>query len=593
MPVPVACRSKRIGRRQGRPPIFPATALLRTVLACLSVVGVRSACAAAPACPADGGGLRLPLCIPAGNASTRLDRRPTAQDDSRAGYAEGDLWQAQGQVWRAASVQAGAARWVGLKTGRPGDAFGAHTVFAGGPMQMVTGYAGPVLDLAVLVSGQRRTRTIAVRPDGTFDGGALDAALAERDPGTDAIVLRIYDQSGHGNHLTAIPGREVAHIGAIRIAGHETISWGEDNGPGGFVIPDSLTVPANGFFFGTTGMYASSNTASGAYPVPVLLGGRKGGRAFKLFTGSYTLDGFVHLADPNSPDQKTGLVVTNSPAAFGVTAEPGGYDLMSGNAISSYRSAVPAGTLAGGYVGYNADGGSWYSQGRNTGQWTGIVIADGGISDGSLRDFRASAAAVGNFMPQLKSVLIAIGDSRTEGYQVQDGLNWPVLMQRKARYQSYNFSVSGATTRQMRAALPAADALARRASTRVAVIFGGFNDQLETNHIPVAETIATLGMIVKNLKTYGFTVAIVDEANTDGAPRQPIQDAVRTGAIPADVEVDPFAAGQPLYSVENRTYWQDDDTHPTALGQAFLAEAIWAKVGPRLAPAPPGPETRR
>ncbi|GBQ87746.1 hypothetical protein AA13595_2228 [Gluconacetobacter johannae DSM 13595] len=578
----------RAGNKVGRQQARAATVAWHAALLGLSVAGGGAAYAAAPACPPDGGP-RSAICIPAGDAAAAgLDRAPTVRDDAGAGYAEGDLWQAWGQVWRAASVQVGAARWVALKTGRPGDAFGAHTVFAGGPMQMVTGYSGPALDLAILVSGQRRGRTIAIRPDGTFDSGALDAALAEKDPGTDAIVMRIYDQSGHGNHLTAVSGREVVHIGIIRIAGRDAISWGEGNGPGGFVIPDSLKVPANGFFFGTTGVYASSNTASGAFPVPVLLGGRNGGPEFKIFTGSYTLDGFVHLADRNSPDQKTGLVVTNSPAAFGVAAGPGGYDLMSGNAVSAWRAAVPSGTLAGGYVGYNADGGSWYSQGRNTGQWTGIVIADGGLSDTALRDFHASAAASGNFMPQLKSVLVAIGDSRTEGYRVQDGINWPLLMQRKGRYQSYNFAVSGATTRQMRAALPAAAAVARGAATRVAVIFGGFNDHLETNHIPLAETIANLGMIAKNLKTYGFTVAIVDEANTYGALRQSIRDAVRNGAIPADMELDPFAPDQPLYSVENHTYWQGDDTHPTAQGQALLADAIWAKVGPLLMRAPNG-----
>ncbi|GAA4486353.1 SGNH/GDSL hydrolase family protein [Gluconacetobacter asukensis] len=557
------------GRSNPRGIIFWSACLL------LSAIGPAMA---AEDCPVPGAPEMT--CIASG--SIPVGRPPYAHDDSRAGYAVGDLWQAGGQVWHAVSVQPDAARWDPVPVVRPGDPFGIHTVFAGGTMRMIANYTGPALDIAMTVSGRVLQRTIAIRPDGHFDAPALEVALATRDNGTAVLVTRIYDQSGHHHDLTAIPGHAAAHIGAVRIAGHDVISWGERNGPGGFSIPADMALPRDGFFFGTTGMVASSNSASGAYPVLATFG--QGGQAVRIFTGSYTLDGFVHLGDANNPDQRSGFVLPSSPVAFGIGSGPNGYRLVSSRAIVAHPSVIRSGTLSGGFIGYGGEADAWVAQGRGTALYTGIVIADAAPSDDMLLAFQASAAADNHDLPQQRTVFVAIGDSRTEGYQLADGGNWPVLMQRMARYHSYNFAVSGATTRQMLAALPAAGAAASGAARRVAVVFGGFNDHLEQSNIPADETVAKLATIVKTLKGFGFTVALMAEANTSGPRRVAIADALRRGRIAADLVIDPFAAGQKLFNVEDRRYWQADDTHPTDAGAAMLADVVWAHVRPLLSP---------
>ncbi|MFS3134705.1 SGNH/GDSL hydrolase family protein [Gluconacetobacter sacchari] len=511
------------------------------------------------------------VCV--ASAADPLARVPGMSDDSRAGYAPGDLWQAGGRAWRALSVQPGAARWAPVPVARPGDVFGRHAVFAGGTMRMIGGYAGPALDVAATIAGRVRQRTIAIRPDGRFDAPALEDALAARDAGTALVVTRIYDQTGHHHDLTALPGHAVAHIGAVRIAGQDVISWGEENGPGGFVIPADVALPRDGFFFGATGMVASSNSATGAAPVLATLG--QGAGAFRVFTGSYTLDGFVHLGDANGPDQRSGFVLPSSPAAFGIGGRPDGYRLVSSDAIVAHRSVIGPGTMAGGIIGYSG-------QARGTALWTGIVMADAAPSDEMLRAFQASAAAASRDLPQQRSVFVAIGDSRTEGYLLADGGNWPLRMQRAARFRSYNFAVSGETTRQMRAALPAVGSAAWGATRRVAAVFGGFNDHLEPDALSVGETVANLATIVKTLKTYGFTVALIAETNTGGSRRDAIADAAGRGTIPADIVIDPFAAGQPLFNVGDRRYWLADYTHPTAAGASVLADAVWSRVEPTL-----------
>ncbi|WP_087608085.1 SGNH/GDSL hydrolase family protein [Komagataeibacter europaeus] len=520
------------------------------------------------------------VCIPApDHAGGGLDRAPRRDDDSRRGYGAGDLWQASGRVWRAVSVAPGDARWENVAVRLPGDAFGSHTVFAGGPMRLVSGYAGPALDIETVSAGQMVITTLAIGGDGRLDTVALQRALSARDPGTFANVVRVYDQSGHGNHITATPGHHVVHIGAVRVGGIDTLSWGEENGAGGFVLPEGLKVAADGFFFGTTGTYASSNSGNAAVPMPVLLGQAGSGREFKAFIGSYTLDGFVHVADTRSPDLRTDLVITSSPAATGVAAGPGGYTLQAGNAHVTLPGMLPGGTLSGGYIGYNADGGPWFVQGRNTGQWTGIVIADHAPTTAQTQDFAASAAAAGDYMPQLRDVFVAIGDSRTEGFRVHDGRNWPYLMQRFARYQSYDFAVSGATTRQMLDMLPAAETVARGAARKVAVVFGGYNDHLPAYHIPAADTVGNLKQIVSRLKAAGYTVAIIDEAQTGGSPRAAVHDAIAKGTIGADITIDPFAAGQPLANVLDHETWDPDTTHPNQAGHEVMAKYVWDRIG--------------
>ncbi|AQU86406.1 SGNH/GDSL hydrolase family protein [Komagataeibacter nataicola] len=547
------------------------------VLACITAMAVGSlpALGMAAQCPPDDhkGG---ETCIPANSAVDQgLNRPPGTDDDVSRGYAPGDLWQAGGRVWRATSVTPGGAQWAAVSTSNaPADTFGAHAVFAGGPTRMVSSYSGPAVDIETTAGGQTVATTLIIRPDGTLDTETLHRVLAARDAGTFATVTRVYDQTGHGNHLVATPGHHVVHIGAVQVSGQETLSWGENNGPGGFVLPQTLRVPANSFFFGTTGTYASSNSGYSAFPVPLMLGQK--GQEFKVFMGSYTLDGFVHVADMRSPDQRTDLIISNDPAAFGISATPNGYRLENGNNHAMLGGALPASSFSGGYIGYNADGGSWFEQGRNTGQWTGIVIADQDATAEQEQDFEAAAAVAGDHMPQLRDTVVAIGDSRTEGYGLSDGTNWPYVMQRYARYKSYNFAVSGATTKQMLDMVPAAEALAGHPGRKVAVVFGGFNDHL--HHIGTGETVHNLGHITSRLKKAGYHVAFIDEANTQGAPRKALTNAVEDGKITADTELDLFSSGEPLADVLDQTKWLADTTHPNQAGHDIIARNVWENI---------------
>lgn len=506
-------------------------------------------------------------------ATAGVARAPVATDDATQGYAVKDLWQACGHVWRAASVRPRAARWEPVfSSGLPADAFGQHTLFAGGTVRMVSGYTGHALGVTLTMQGQPQNITLDITADGRLD----DVPLNQRDRGTYAVVTRVYDQSGQGHDLLAVPGKAVVHVGEAEVNGMPALSWGEQNGPGGFMLPPDLHVDSESFFFGTTGVYASSNSGYAAYPVPLLLG--EAGRAFKVYFGGYELDGFVHLADSTNPDQRTSLVITNAPATFSVWAHGATYHLQSGNmpAVGHGRMNVPS--LKGGYIGFNADGGEWFSQGRNTGIWTGLVLADHVNDSNAVEQFRVAAVLQGQQMPQVRPALVVLGDSRSEGFRVADGRNWPRLAQAYGQYQSYNLAVSGATTRHLLGMLPAAAQVAAHSGNHVAVVFGGYNDHLSQNHIGYDETLINLGKVIQSLQALRYYVVLVAEAPTDPVLRSKVMSAQAAGTLRPDTIVDPFASGSVLSNPGNTQYWDKDFTHFTAEGQAELASLIWASI---------------
>lgn len=498
-------------------------------------------------------------------------RAPTPADDAAQGYAVNDLWQACGHVWRALSVKTRAAVWRMVpSSGLPADPFGQHALFAGGTVRLVSGYTGHALDVTLTVQGQAINQTLDITA-----GGALDTTpLRARDTGTYAVVTRVYDQSGRGHNLEAVPGKAVVHVGEVEVNGQPALSWGEQNGPGGFTLPAGLSVDASSFFFGTIGAYASSNSGYAAYPVPLLLG--QEGHEFKVYFGGYELDGFVHVADAASQDQRLNLVVTNSPATFSVWAHDAAYHVQSGNMQATGRGKMTVPTLKGGYIGFNADGGEWFSQGRNTGIWTGLILADHVNDAGVVEQFRAEAALQGRQVPQERNALVVLGDSRSEGFRVADGRNWPQQAQAYGNYQSYNLAVSGATTRHLLGMLPAAAQVAAHSGNRVAVVFGGFNDHL--NHIGDDETLANLHKIIQGLQALQYYVVLVAESPTDQALRNRLISAQASGALHPDAMVDPFTPGTVLSDPGNTQYWDKDYTHFTAQGEAELAKQIWAFI---------------
>lgn len=171
------------------------------------------------------------------------------------------------------------------------------------------------------------------------------------------------------------------------------------------------------------------------------------------------------------------------------------------------------------------------------------------------------------------SVVLALGDSLTEGAGVTREEAWPNLLASRTGWVVINGGVSGDTSGAALRRLPSL--LEEHKPVLVLVALGG-NDMLR--HIPQQETIANLEKILALTKEQGAKTVLLATPNPSlmGAVfqhlsaadfYQKVADAQQVPLIEdaiADVISDPQLKGDPL--------------HPNAAGHALLAEKIFESL---------------
>lgn len=132
-----------------------------------------------------------------------FERPPTVFDNLSSGYSTASYWQYMGTVYQPTYSAADSATWAPLQvnSAAPTDIMtAASTKFAGGVVSMLKGFTGSAIDVAITVGGLYQIFTISILATGELDNVALASAMALADANTYAQVLKIYDQSGAGNH---------------------------------------------------------------------------------------------------------------------------------------------------------------------------------------------------------------------------------------------------------------------------------------------------------------------------------------------------------------------------------------------------------
>lgn len=142
-----------------------------------------------------------------GLAPNVASRAPSVTDNASLGYTTSSLWQYAGTIYQPVYSGADSAAWAPLLASGIGtavDVMGTTlTKFAGGTVAMKAGYVGAAVDVAVTIGGVYQITTVNILANGELDNVTLGAQIAQADVGTVAKVLKIYDQSGNGNH--AVP----------------------------------------------------------------------------------------------------------------------------------------------------------------------------------------------------------------------------------------------------------------------------------------------------------------------------------------------------------------------------------------------------
>lgn len=141
------------------------------------------------------------------NALNSASRLPSITDNTLAGYTTGSIWQFGGTVYTTPAYCASdAAAWTpnyDSAIGTPADVMGTTlTKFAGGTCSMLKGFTGAAIDVAVTIGGVYQIATINILSTGELDNVSLGALMAQADAATYTKVLKVYDQTGNGNHAT-------------------------------------------------------------------------------------------------------------------------------------------------------------------------------------------------------------------------------------------------------------------------------------------------------------------------------------------------------------------------------------------------------
>ncbi len=199
------------------------------------------------------------------------------------------------------------------------------------------------------------------------------------------------------------------------------------------------------------------------------------------------------------------------------------------------------------------------------------------VADDSSQKASPTASAA----PDLRPVIVALGDSLTAGLGVDPDQNYPARLQSKIdaagyRYRVVSAGVSGDTSAQGLSRLSAV----RELYPKIVILELGANDGLRG--LPLEETRRNLATIIGRLRQDGAEVVLAGmevPPNYGSAYTQDFRGIFSGLAAQYHVALIPFfLAGVGGIHELN----QDDGIHPTARGYDIVVENVWKALKPLL-----------
>ena len=179
------------------------------------------------------------------------------------------------------------------------------------------------------------------------------------------------------------------------------------------------------------------------------------------------------------------------------------------------------------------------------------------------------------------NTIIVLGDSLSAGFGIRPTQAWPALLeQRLARqpgdYSVVNLSISGDTTA---GGLNRLEPALRKHRPRILILALGANDGLRG--LPIAQMQANLEQMIDAAQKQGAQVLLAGMrlppnygpyADDFSAAFRQIAQRKKTALLPVLLE--------PI--IQQPTYFQDDQLHPTAAAQPLILEHVWPSLRPLL-----------
>lgn len=187
--------------------------------------------------------------------------------------------------------------------------------------------------------------------------------------------------------------------------------------------------------------------------------------------------------------------------------------------------------------------------------------------------------------------LVVIGDSFSAVDWTLDGTaaGWPAIVAERTDLELVNLALGGAGYVRASATTFPLEAAQVPEGASVVVVFGGYNDQWAARqHTPDVEFAAAATFAAVRRLAPGAALVVVgpqwphDDTLPPDAPYLDARDRVRAQALAVGATwVDPIAE---RWFADRQELIGPDQVHPTAAGQAFIAEQIGARIDGALAP---------
>ena len=188
--------------------------------------------------------------------------------------------------------------------------------------------------------------------------------------------------------------------------------------------------------------------------------------------------------------------------------------------------------------------------------------------------------------PDARPVIVAFGDSLSEGFGVETGFSFPDQLQKKLdksgyKYHIVNLGVSGDTTTGGLGRLDYALSL----KPAIVILELGGNDGLRG--VPVASTKANLEKMIVACQRSGASVLLAGMTlppNYGPDYVRAFESAYKDLAKTYKLQLIPFLMQDILAQLQLQPgLMQRDGTHPTAKGHAIIAETVFRYLQPLMA----------
>ena len=177
-----------------------------------------------------------------------------------------------------------------------------------------------------------------------------------------------------------------------------------------------------------------------------------------------------------------------------------------------------------------------------------------------------------------KNTILIVGDSISAGYNINIDQGWVKLLQKKLDknnydYQVINLSVSGSTTSNGLAKLPAA---LTQYHPQITIIELGGNDGLRGLQIPtIKQNLLKMISLVKKAKSKVLVLGLRLPPNYGAEYTSQFQIMFAEIAQEQNISLVPFF----LQGVDDKVIlMQADNTHPTVEAQSILLENVWGSL---------------